>query len=59
MKDVSIPKDFLSKVYLARCPYDFIMGCSPPEGEITDFNVWDRALTEQEAKDWTSCKYAL
>ncbi len=56
LTDVKIPKDFLSKTYLARCPFDYKMACSAPEGEVTDFNIWDRALTETEAVDWTSCR---
>ena len=41
---------------MARCSYNYTVACSAPEGKITDFNVWDRALTLQEAMDWTSCR---
>ena len=51
-----IPPDFLTKVYLGRCAFDYKPGCTTPGGLITDFNIWNRALTEQEAVDWTSCK---
>ncbi len=53
---VDIPEDFLNKTYLARCSFDFKNTCSTPDGQISDFNIWSRALSEQEAKDWTSCK---
>ena len=29
---------------------------SNPEAEYADFNIWDRALTRQEAEDWTACR---
>ncbi len=29
---------------------------SNPEAEYTDFNVWDRAFTKEEAEDWTACR---
>ncbi len=54
--NVSIPADFLSKVYLGRCAYDYINTCSLPGGQISDFNVWSRALTEKEMQDWTTCR---
>ncbi len=54
---VTIPDDFLPKIYLARCPFNYSFACSAPEGQIADFNVWRRALTVEEAKDWTSCRF--
>ena len=54
--DTVIPPDFLTKIYLGRCAFDYQPGCTTPGAQITDFNVWDRALTQQEATDWTSCK---
>lgn len=56
VKDVQIPGDFLSKVYLARCSFDYKGTCSSPEGQISDFNVWDRALKLSELEDWTTCR---
>ncbi len=57
LTDVVIPPDFLSKTYLGRCSFDYKVACSSPEGQIADFNVWDRPLTEEEAKDWTTCRF--
>jgi dissimilatory sulfite reductase (desulfoviridin) alpha/beta subunit len=59
LKETKIPEEFLSKVYLARCSFDYDKGCSSPEGQISDFNIWDRALSEKEATDWTSCRQAF
>ncbi len=56
LKEVQIPEDFLNKTYLARCSFDYKFTCSTPEGQISDYNVWSRALTLQEAEDWTTCK---
>ncbi len=57
LPDVNIPPNFLSKIYLARCSFNYTAACSAPEGKITDFNVWDKALSLQEAKDWTTCRW--
>ena len=59
MTMVDIPEDFLSKVYLARCSFDYKFTCSTPEGQISDFNIWKRALTQREAEDWTTCRYCI
>ena len=56
LTDVDIPENFLSHVYIARCPFDYKLTCSSPTGEISDFNVWNRSLTEEEALEWTTCK---
>ena len=57
LKSVVIPGDFLNKTYVGRCSYDYKAGCSNPGGMIADFNVWDRALTEKEMHDWTTCRW--
>ena len=59
MTKVDIPTDFLNKTYLARCSFDFKYTCSTPEGQISDFNIWSRALTRKEAEEWTSCRNSL
>jgi hypothetical protein len=39
-----------------RCPNNFQLDCTTPGGEITDFNIWDRAFTEDELTKWTTCQ---
>ncbi len=56
LKGTVVPRDILNKTYLARCGFDFKNSCSTLEGEIADFNVWDRAFTVKEAEDWTTCR---
>ena len=56
MQNVTIPRDFLNKTYIARCAFDFKYSCSTLKGEVTDFNIWDRAFTQKEAEDWTTCR---
>ncbi len=56
MTEVEFPDDFLSKVFVGRCSYDFNNGCSSPEGRITDFNIWDRFLSTEQLIEWTTCK---
>lgn len=58
LSQVVIPSDFLNKVYLGRCSFDFKKTCSTPEGELSDFNVWSRALSVDEMTAWTSCRCA-
>ncbi len=59
LTEVVIPRDFLSKIYLSRCSFDYKVACSAPDGQITDFNVWNRPLTVREAQDWTTCRCVL
>ena len=54
--EVEIPTDFLSKVYVGRCNFDYKATCSGPGSEFADLNIFGRALTEQEAQDWTTCR---
>lgn len=56
LANVTLPKDLLSKVYLGMCVNHDKDPCSKHAGKFTDFNVWDRALTEQEMLTWTTCK---
>ena len=56
LKGVEIPEDFLSKVYIARCNFDYKNTCSSPEGQVSDFNIWSKSLSVDEMKDWTSCR---
>ena len=30
--------------------------CTAPGGMATDFNMWDRAMVDEELVDWTTCK---
>ena len=53
---VTIPADFLRKVSIGRCNFDYKMSCTSPEGRLADFNVWDRALSTRELLDWTTCR---
>ena len=56
LSNVTIPHDFLTKTYLGRCSFDYKGDCSGPQGEIADFNVWDRALSQGEMERFTTCK---
>ena len=60
LKHVVIPEDVLiDRVWLARCHFDWKGSCSGPGGQVTDFNMWKRALTTQEMMDYTTCKRML
>ncbi len=56
LTEVEVPEDFLGKVALGRCNVDSDNGCSPPEGQITDFNMWDTFLDTPFLEDWTQCR---
>ena len=58
MRKVEIPEDFLEHINLGACSYDS-ESCISPEGEISDFNVWDRFLDDEEVVQWTTCKLVL
>ena len=55
LTDLRFPKDILTKTYLGRCAFDYKGSCSGPEGQISDFNMWSKALNEAEMKDFTGC----
>ncbi len=50
------PEDWLSKVYLGRCSYDYGFACSSPESQYADLNIWDRFLSTEELVQWTTCQ---
>lgn len=52
-KDVDIPKDFINHTTIGTHNSGNTMA---PGGEYSDFNIWDRALTNEEAVNWTNCK---
>ena len=54
VRNVQIPEDFLSHIQLGACSYDSA-SCISPEGELSDFNVWDRFLSDEEVLQWTTC----
>ena len=56
LERLEIPKELLTKVYIMRCASNFEVDCTAPGGMATDFNYWDRALSDKELKDWTTCK---
>ncbi len=59
LKNVDIPFDLLQKIYIQRCEFNYTYNCSSPEGMFTDFNVWDHALSQKEAEDWTLCRCVM
>lgn len=59
LADLKFPPDMLNHTYVGRCPLDpedQPNGCSAPGAIFTDVNIWSRAMSEQEMKDWTACK---
>ena len=56
---LNFPQDILSKIYLGSCAYAYKGSCSGPEGELADFNMWSKALSLEEMKDFTSCNKML
>ena len=56
LENMKVPKELLFKVYIMRCASNFEVDCTAPGGMATDFNYWDRALSDKELKDWTTCK---
>ena len=59
LRNLVFPENFLSLIYLGRCNYNFSGSCASHGAQITDFNIWDRALSEQEMSQWTKCQYAI
>ena len=55
LTQLQFPDDLLSHVYIGRCAFDFKGSCTGPEGQLTDFNMWKRALALDEMRDFTTC----
>ena len=45
--------DLLENVFVGRKPD---AGFSKHAGKISDFNLWDYALSKDQMKKWTSCR---
>ena len=56
LENMKVPKELLFKVYIMRCASNFEVDCTAPGGMATDFNYWDRSLSDKELRDWTTCK---
>lgn len=59
LAELSVPLGLLRKVHLMQCLSKNTAECTMPGGIITDFNIWDRAFSEEELMHWTSCRYGL
>ena len=55
LKDVILPENLLDLIYVGRC-VKMEHSCSVHAGDITDVNLWNKALTFEEMTDWTSCQ---
>ena len=54
LKNVTVPENLLDLIYAGRCPKNTSY-CSVHSGEITDVNVWNRAMDLEEMLAWTNC----
>ena len=56
----SVETEVLLKVSLASCGHvpveDQPPDCTAPGALITDFNIWDRSLSDMALIHWTSCR---
>ena len=55
VQHVFLPDNLLDLIYIGRC-VNKKDSCSQHAGDITDVNLWNRALSLQEMIDWTSCQ---
>ena len=53
--DLKVPKELLLSVFLMRCVIDK-SDCTNPGSMVTDFNMWDRSMADDELTKWTTCK---
>ena len=58
LKNVEVPSNFLDIIYVGRCA-DNSSDCSQHSGDITDVNIWNRALSMDEMLGWTNCRYYI
>ena len=55
IKNAKVSQTFLDSLYVGRCA-DEQKSCSQHFGDITDVNMWNKALTENDMKMWTNCR---
>ena len=55
LADLKVPKELLLRVFLMRCINDR-NDCTNPGSMATDFNMWDRAMGDDELIKWTTCR---
>ena len=53
--ELKVPKDLLLRVFLLGCVEDRI-NCNNPGSMVTDFNMWNRSLGDDELIKWTTCR---
>ena len=60
LSDLKVPKELLLGASLMSCGFapveEQTRDCTAPAGMATDFNIWDRAMDDNELVDWTKCK---
>ncbi len=56
LSELKIPRELAYKVHLMGCNNNFTRDCTAPGGLVTEFNLWDRGLSLQEMKEWTTCR---
>ena len=59
LNELNFPRDVMSYIYIGKCAFEFQGSCTGPEGELSDFNMWNKALSVQEMIAFTSCRKML
>ena len=55
IRKAKVSSTFLDTIYVGRC-VDEQQSCSLHFGDITDVNMWNKALLEDDMKKWTNCR---
>ena len=55
LAELKVPKELLLRVFLMRCINDR-SDCNNPGSMVTDFNMWDRSMGDDELMKWTTCR---
>ena len=59
LNNIEISSKTMDKIYVGRCigtGTSWLKTCSSHLGNITDINIWNRALTQTELTGWTTCR---
>ena len=55
LKNLTLPSDLWTKLKIGHCPGNG-SNCAMVGQLVTDVNMWDFALSDQQILKWTRCK---
>ena len=55
--NIAMNRTFLKEAYIKTCLVQQDICVTGSEVRVTDFNIWDKALSSDELVKWTTCRW--